>query len=122
MKHVIFGESHGPAIGVVLTEVPSGIPVDEAFLAAEDGASLGAEESHGFSDISKSSDSIYDAWSEVGRCFHLPYKRFCVTAADLKADANQEIRTRLIKAYVEANSLDITAYQDFGWDPVYLYK
>ncbi len=43
-------------------------------------------------------------------------------AADLKADANQEIRTRLIKAYVEANSLDITAYQDFGWDPVYLYK
>ena len=35
MKHVIFGESHGPAIGVVLTEVPSGIPVDEAFLAAE---------------------------------------------------------------------------------------
>ena len=59
--------------------------LDEAFLAAEDGASLGAEESHGFSDISKSSDSIYDAWSEVGRCFHLPYKRFCVTAADLKA-------------------------------------
>lgn len=35
MKHTIFGESHGPAIGVVLTEVPSGIPVDETFLAEE---------------------------------------------------------------------------------------
>ena len=27
MKYTVFGESHGPAIGVVLTEVPSGIPV-----------------------------------------------------------------------------------------------
>ena len=35
MKHTIFGESHGPAIGVVLTEVPSGIPMDEEFLARE---------------------------------------------------------------------------------------
>jgi chorismate synthase len=28
MKHVIFGESHGPAIGVTLSEVPAGIPLD----------------------------------------------------------------------------------------------
>ena len=35
MKHIIFGESHGPAIGVVLEDVPSGIPVDEAFIAGE---------------------------------------------------------------------------------------
>lgn len=57
--------------------------LDEAFLAADEGAGAGAQEGHGFADISQSSDSIYDTWSEVGRCFHLPYKRFCVTAADL---------------------------------------
>ena len=37
---------------------------------------------------------------------------------DLGAEENQAVRTRFIKAYVEANSLNITAYQDFGWDPV----
>ena len=35
MKHTIFGESHGPAIGVVLEDVPSGIEIDEAFIASE---------------------------------------------------------------------------------------
>ena len=37
-------------------------------------------------------------------------------ASDL--GTKQEIRMQFIKAYVEANSLDITAYQDYGWDPV----
>ncbi len=37
---------------------------------------------------------------------------------DLGAEENQAVRTHFIKAYVEANSLNITAYQDFGWDPV----
>lgn len=35
MKHTIFGESHGPAIGVVLEDVPAGIPVDTEFIAEE---------------------------------------------------------------------------------------
>lgn len=35
MKYTIFGESHGPAVGVVLTEVPSGIPVDTDFISWE---------------------------------------------------------------------------------------
>lgn len=35
MKHTIFGESHGPAIGVVLEDVPSGIPFDGEFIARE---------------------------------------------------------------------------------------
>ena len=35
MKHIIFGESHGPAIGVVLDHVPSGITVDMDFIRAE---------------------------------------------------------------------------------------
>ena len=35
MKHIIFGESHGPAIGVVLEHVPSGIGVDMDFIRSE---------------------------------------------------------------------------------------
>ena len=35
MKHIIFGESHGPAIGVVLEYVPPGIAVDMDFIRAE---------------------------------------------------------------------------------------
>lgn len=35
MKYTIFGESHGPAIGVVLEGVPSGIAVDMKFIRAE---------------------------------------------------------------------------------------
>ena len=39
-------------------------------------------------------------------------------AADLMA--NEETRTQYIRAYVKASGLDITAYQDYGWDPVEL--
>ncbi len=35
MRHIIFGESHGPAIGVVLEGVPSGITLDMDFIHAE---------------------------------------------------------------------------------------
>jgi len=35
IRYTIFGESHGPAIGVVMTGVPPGLTVDEAFIAAE---------------------------------------------------------------------------------------
>lgn len=35
MRHIIFGESHGPAIGVVLEQVPSGILLDEGEIARE---------------------------------------------------------------------------------------
>ena len=35
MNYTIFGESHGPAIGVVLQDVPAGIEMDEAFIASE---------------------------------------------------------------------------------------
>lgn len=37
-----------------------------------------------------------------------------------KAD-RQNIRTELIRMYVEDNSLDIKFYKDYGWDPVPLY-
>lgn len=35
MNYTIFGESHGPAIGVVLTDVPPTVSVDEEFIAKE---------------------------------------------------------------------------------------
>ena len=35
MRHVIFGESHGPAIGVVLEGVPAGVALELDFIAAE---------------------------------------------------------------------------------------
>lgn len=36
------------------------------------------------------------------------------------AHKRDETRLKAISDYVEANSLQITAYQDFGWDPVAL--
>ena len=63
--------------------------LDEAFLAADE-AAVAPEDGHGFADINLSSDSIYDTWSEVGRCFHLSYKRYCVTPADLSGAAARE--------------------------------
>lgn len=41
-------------------------------------------------------------------------------ASDLDAPENREIRRRFIRDYVEANRLAVTAYQDYGWDPVAL--
>ncbi len=35
MRYSLFGESHGPAIGIVLNSVPSGIPVDMSFINTE---------------------------------------------------------------------------------------
>ena len=35
MKYTIFGESHGPAIGVTLTGVPSGVELDMDFILSE---------------------------------------------------------------------------------------
>ena len=35
MKYTIFGESHGPAIGVTLTGVPAGLELDWGFIRAE---------------------------------------------------------------------------------------
>ena len=35
MNYTIFGESHGPAIGVVLEDLPSGVPMDMDCIAAE---------------------------------------------------------------------------------------
>ena len=40
------------------------------------------------------------------------------SGADLGTEANQAVRTRFVKAYVESNGLNIFAYQDYGWKPV----
>lgn len=45
MTYTIFGESHGPAIGVVLEGVPSGVEMDLDFIRAELAASRSGESS-----------------------------------------------------------------------------
>jgi chorismate synthase len=35
MRYSLFGESHGPAIGVVLQGIPSGLKLDMDFIEAE---------------------------------------------------------------------------------------
>ena len=35
LEYTVFGESHGPAIGVVVENLPSGIPIDESFISRE---------------------------------------------------------------------------------------
>ncbi len=35
LEYTVFGESHGPAVGVVVENLPSGIPIDESFISRE---------------------------------------------------------------------------------------
>lgn len=35
MEYILFGESHGPAVGVLLRNVPAGLPVDEELICAD---------------------------------------------------------------------------------------
>ena len=35
MRYSLFGESHGPAIGIVLQGVPSGLDIDTDFIRSE---------------------------------------------------------------------------------------
>lgn len=37
-------------------------------------------------------------------------------------EARKELRTITVSDYVNLNGLDVTQYQDYGWDPVKLYK
>ena len=46
------------------------------------------------------------------------YEDFAKAQAD--DEAMEKIRAEFIKDYVDANGLNITAYQDYGWDPVTL--
>ena len=68
--------------------------------------------------------------ADIGEDYYLDIHRFAhgdealedkyYAAGDLDAPENREIRTRLIRDYVEANRLAVTAYRDYGWDPVAL--
>ena len=35
MEYTIFGESHGPAVGVLIQNVPAGLPVDDELIHAD---------------------------------------------------------------------------------------
>lgn len=41
-------------------------------------------------------------------------------ACDFSEGSGAELRKAAVKAYVEANNLDVTAFQDYGWDPIEL--
>ncbi len=68
--------------------------------------------------------------ADIGEDYYLDIQRFAhgdkaledkyYAAGDLDAPENREIRTRLIRDYVEANHLAVTAYRDYSWDPVEL--
>ena len=68
--------------------------------------------------------------ADIGDDYYLDIHRFAhgdealedkyLAASDLDAPENREIRTRLIRDYVDANHLAVTAYRDYGWDPVEL--
>ncbi len=68
--------------------------------------------------------------ADIGDDYYLDIQRFAhgdealedryLAASDLDAPENREIRTRLIRDYVDANHLAVTAYRDYGWDPVEL--
>lgn len=46
------------------------------------------------------------------------YDKFTEIESD--SDAREAVRAQIISNYVFANNLSITAYQDYGWDPVTL--
>ena len=35
MEYTVFGESHGPAVGVLIQNIPAGLPVDETLIHAD---------------------------------------------------------------------------------------
>ena len=35
MEYTVFGESHGPAVGVLIQNIPAGLPVDETLIRAD---------------------------------------------------------------------------------------
>jgi hypothetical protein len=37
-------------------------------------------------------------------------------------EARKELRTITVSDYVNLNGLAVTQYQDYGWEPVKLYK
>ena len=80
-----------------------------------------------------------DVWSVAsveiagdGTDYAKDIKRFCdgdkelerayFSSADIRQDHVKSIRTQFIRDYVEANGLEITAYQDPYWDPIKLFE
>ena len=98
---VLFNISGGEYAGIMTLESTDGQWTVTAFEVAGDGDDYTADIER-FAAGDKELEAAYFA------------------AADLGAEANREIRTRFIREYVSANSLPVTAYQDYGWDPVSL--
>ncbi len=73
------------------------------------GDSYTVEEFEGVQDGSNYEASAKDIFEEH-------YDEFAKINSD--SDAREKVRAETIAAYVKANGLDVTKYQDEGWDPV----
>lgn len=58
--------------------------------------------------------------SSARELFGEHYDDFAKVQSDDKARA--ELRTKIVSDYVRMNGLEVTKYQDYGWDPVELNK
>ena len=58
--------------------------------------------------------------SSVKELFGDNYDAFMEVYSD--SNARDELRRITVSDYVNLNGLDVTQYQDYGWDPVVLYK
>ena len=71
MKYTIFGESHGPAIGVVVTGLPSGVVLDMDAIAGElarrapgqDATSTARQEA----DVPEILSGVFEGKTKIGR-------------------------------------------------------
>lgn len=62
--------------------------------------------------------SDFDASAQ--KLFGEYYEDFMKVYGD--ADTREELRTAIVSDYVKLNGLEVTQYQDYGWDPVQLNK
>ena len=91
-------------------------------------------ENPGYLILEKSGDSWTVSETEFagdGSEYAEDIRRFCngdkeletlyFSSNDAQNDPLYTVRLEYVRDYVESNDLDIEAFQDFGWDPVYLH-
>ena len=104
MNYVLRGEvletlSGGETAAVVTLEQADGVWKVTALAEAGEGSEYVRDVEH-FAGGDKELEQLYFAGEDLG------------------TEGNEAIRNRFIRDYAEANDLAVTAWQDFGWDPV----
>ena len=67
-----------------------------------------------FEDASEDYEEDIERFTKGNKALREQY----LSGSDLDTDENREIRIRFVRDYAEANHLAVTAYKDYGWDPV----